>query len=468
MFVGRKEELKFLQDKYASDKAEFVVLYGRRRIGKTALVQEFIQGKPHIFYSAVEITDSVQLMKVTNIVQQFFKQEIYSEKFSDWEAVFRFISDHQDAREKLVLVFDEFPYMAEGNKSISSILQKHWDHVFSKQNLMIIICGSSMRFIESEVLSEKNPLYGRTTGILKMGELDFESARGLMGEGGLVEHLNYYSVFSGVPYYLSMIDPRGTFAGNLRKNILNKNSVLFSEVEFLLKQELREVGQYNAVIESVAIGDTRLNDICQKTGIEKNKLPFYINNLIDLGIIKKEFPATIKLKEQAKTRSGLYKIDNGFFRFYYAYVYPYMSELLDGGADIILEDVIMERLPGFVASTFEKIAIDKVRELAREGVLPIRPIRTGRWWDKDTEIDIVAYDHQDNYLFGECKWRNEKTGGKILEQLRGKALKIGNPVRDSTFILFAKAGFTDELIKQAASDKGLILVDYSGTVPQLR
>jgi len=151
-------------------------------------------------------------------------------------------------------------------------------------------------------------------------------------------------------------------------------------------------------------------------------LPFYINNLIDLGIVKKEYPITIKIKEQGKTRSGIYKIDNSYFKFYYAYVYPYMSELLEGSTDIILEDVILERLSMFVAGEFEKIAIDKVRAYGKDRLIPIRPVKIGRWWNKGEKIDIVAFDSKDNYVFGECKWRNEKTGMKVLDQLRVKSL----------------------------------------------
>ena len=467
MFIGRKDELMFFDEKYLSNKAELIILYGRRRIGKTALIQEFIKDKPHIFYSAVQITDNVQLTKMSNIIKHFYKKDIYSDRFSDWEALFRFISDHLNEKEKLVLVMDEFPYMVQGNNSIPSILQKLWDLNFSRQNLMIIICGSSMSFMEKEILNEKNPLYGRTTGIVKMREMSFESARGFMGKGNLVEHLNYYSIFSGVPYYLSMIDPMDSFENNLKKNILSNNSVLFNEVEFLLKQELREVNQYNAIIESVALGDTRINDIFQKTGIEKSKLPFYIKNLIDLGIIRKEYPVTISTKEQGKTRSGIYKIDNGYFKFYYAYVYPYISELLEGGANVIFEEVILKQLPMFVSSEFERIAVDKIRELGKNKLIPIRPIKVGRWWKKDKEIDIVAFDLNNNYIFGECKWRNEKVGMKVLEQLKIKDSNFEIPVNNSSYVLFSKSGFTDELIKYARMNKDIMLFDYAGDEPQV-
>ncbi|WP_338534948.1 ATP-binding protein [Helicovermis profundi] len=467
MFVGRKKELEFLQEKYTSKKAEFIVLYGRRRIGKTALIREFVKDKNHIFYSAVQITDNVQLNKMSNIVINHYNAQIYNTQFSDWEALFRFISDQTIYNKKMVIVMDEFPYMVQNNKSIPSVLQNHWDHYFSKLNIMIIICGSSMSFMEKEILSEKNPLYGRTTGIYKVRELDFESSRAFMGKGNLKEHLNYYSVFSGVPYYLSLINPKDTFEINLKKNILSNGSVLFNEIEFLLKQELREVSNYNAIIESIALGDSKLNDIYQKTKIEKTKLPFYINSLIDLGIIKKEYSATIKIKEQVKKRSGIYKIDNGYFRFHYSFVYPYLSELLEGSEDIIIEDVIRERMLMFVSNEFEKISIEYVRKMGIEKKLPIRPIKIGKWWDKNQEIDILAFDINNNFIFGECKWRNEKVGVKILNQLKLKSDKIEITPKKSYYILFSKSGFTSKLIECSKREDNLFLVDYSKDVVTL-
>ncbi|TYQ12853.1 UNVERIFIED_CONTAM: hypothetical protein Cloal_3891 [Acetivibrio alkalicellulosi] len=467
MFIGRKEELDFLEEKYKSSKSEFIVLYGRRRIGKTYLTQEFIKNKPHIFYSAVQVTDSVQLTKISTIVQQYFNKDIYSERFADWEAIFKFIIDNTNNTEKLIIVLDEFPYMVQGNKSIPSIMQKLWDHYFSKLKIMLIICGSSMSFMEKKVLSEKNPLYGRTTGVLKIQELDFESSRGFMGEGNLEEHINYYSIFSGVPYYLSMINPEDSFENNIKKNILSNRSVLFNEAEFLLKQELREVSQYNAIIESIALGNTKINDIYQKTGIEKTKIPFYIGNLIELGIIKKEYAVTIKTKEQIKSRMGIYKIDNSYFRFYYAFVYPYISELLEGGSDIIYEQVIQERLSMFVSSEFENIAISKLRELGKNKLLPIRPVKIGRWWHKDNEIDIVAHDINNNYIFGECKWKKEKTNLNTIDQLKLKSTNIGEKINSLSYVLFSKSGFTEELLKYAFSHNEIMLIDYSKNKPEI-
>lgn len=294
-----------------------------------------------------------------------------------------------------------------------------------------------------------------------------ELARAFMGEGDLALHMDYYSIFSGVPYYLSLIDPGVSLEENIKGNILRNGSVLFNEVEFLLKQELREVAQYNAIIESIALGDTKMNDIYQKTGIEKTKLPYYLGGLIDLGIVKKEYPSTIKVKEQAKKRSGIYIIDNSYFRFYYAFVYPFISELMEGNVDAILEDVIMKRLPMFTSTEFEKVAISHIRQLVNSKQAPIRPIRIGRWWNKDIEIDIVAYDINGSFLFSECKWRNEKVSMKVLDQLKYKAQLVEKRVDNKYYALFSKSGFTRELVMYSKEAPELMLIDYSGKDPMI-
>ena len=462
MFYGRNNELDFLNEKYKTDQAEFIVLYGRRRIGKTPLIREFIKNKRHFFYSAVQVTDSVQLIKVSEFIFDTFGKNAYLNSFEDWEKALNYLGDLSGDDEKLVIAIDEFPYMAQGNTSLASVLQKVWDLHLSHKNVMLILCGSAMSFMEHEILGEKNPLYGRTTGIIKLNELDFEIARQFLGPGTIAEHLKYFAVFSGVPYYLQMIDSRQTFEQNLLNKIYAVNSVLFNETEFLLKQELREVAQYNAIVESIAHGDTRLNDIFMKTGIDKTKLPYYIGNLMDLGIIRREFPADMKIKEKAKSKSGLYKLDNAFFRFYYAYVYPYMSAILEGNTHIILEEVVIPALDNFIAYEFENLARRDVQRWSGERRLPIRPVKVGRWWSKDQEIDVLGIDLQGNMIFGECKWQLKKMGLTHLKQLRRKSEAFDLTGKKAYYILFSKTGFNEELIKEAALDDTLILCDYSG------
>ena len=458
MFVGRKIELDFLNEKYKSTKSEFVIIYGRRRIGKTELLKQFVKDKKHVFYYGHQVTDSMQLKRITGVVTEHFGKRIYTDSFDHWENVFQYISENLQNDEKTVIVLDEFPYMVEGNMSIPSVMQSAWDHYLVDKNIMIILCGSSMSFMEKEVLSEKNPLYGRATGIYKMGEMDFESTKAFYSATSIEQQVAYFSVFSGVPYYLGLIDDNKTFKENIINSILRNGSVLFNEAEFLLKQELREVSVYNAIITAIALGRTKQNDIVQLTGIEKTKLSYYLNSLIDIGIVRKDYPSTIKAKEMPKSRMGLYMIDNSFFRFYYRFVYPYLSEIVDGNAEIIYDEIIDKQLSDFVGIEFEKIAIENMRKLNSKGLLPIKCVKIGRWWNKQTEIDIVGYDSHDNYIFGECKWRNDKVGISTLSKLREKSITFDSAA-DKFYILYSKSGFSEELMNIAKQDSHVLLIN---------
>ncbi len=460
MFIGRSRELAFLEERYSSNKSEFVVLYGRRRIGKTELLKAFCKDKSAIFYTALQITDAMQLEKFSAVVNDFFGESKYNRQFSDWDTLFSFIGDQLKPPQKIVLVIDEFPYAAENNTSLASIIQKHWDHALKDLPFMLIISGSSMSFIENEVLGSKNPLYGRATAIYKLQELTFEDARTFVPDLPIKQQIEYYSIFSGVPHYLNQINPSLSVRDNIKKSILQTGSILFNEIEFLLKQELREVSVYNSIIEAIAMGNTKLNDIAMCTGIATTKIPYYLTSLINLGIIDRVYPATVKTKARAKSRSGLYQIANDFFRFYYRYIYPYTSEISEGASEIILDAVIMATLSEFTAQTFEKVAYQYVWALNIQGQLGRRYTKIGRYWHKATEIDLLGFNHDNQYLFAECKWTNQPIGADVLKRLEDKAQQFNCSAKD--FIILSKSGFKKSLKSLQKSRDDIMLIDFSG------
>ncbi len=225
-------------------------------VGKTETLKEFCKDKPHVFYSCTQSTDKVQLAKFS---KQLLKENIpakqYISEFVDWESAFRSILDLSYGEKKKLIVIDEFPYMCKGNKSIPSILQYLWDAEFKDQNVMIILCGSAMSFIEKELLAEKNPLYGRATGIYKMSAMGFYDAVRFFPNYSDKDKIIAYSILGGIPHYLRQFDQELSLVENIKKNILTKGCVLYSEVDFLLHQELRETPIYNSLIEAVALGN---------------------------------------------------------------------------------------------------------------------------------------------------------------------------------------------------------------------
>ena len=267
MFIGREAELKFLQDRYEDRNGQLIVLYGRRRVGKTETLREFCKGKPHVFFSCTQTTDRVQLRNFSNrMLQENIPARNYISTFDDWEKAFRAMLDLPYGDTKKLVVIDEFPYLCRSNKSIPSILQNLWDAEFRESNLMLILCGSAMSFIEKELLAEKNPLYGRATGIYKMKEMGFYDAAKFFPQYSERDKILAYAVLGGIPHYLRQWDPERPVSENIKRNILTKGCILYSEVEFLLHQELRETPIYNSIIEAVALGNQCLLEKPHRTG----------------------------------------------------------------------------------------------------------------------------------------------------------------------------------------------------------
>ena len=453
MFIGRKRELDFFEKKYNSTKGELIILYGRRRVGKTETLKQFSQNKPHVFFSCTEVSDQDQ---IKNFSQQVLQKNIPAAKyiscFPDWAAAFESIKE-LPFEEKKLLIIDEFPYMARSNPSIPSVLQNLWDNELKDQNVMIVLCGSSMSFMEKEILSEKNPLYGRATGILKMEELDYAEAANFFPEYTPEEKITAYSILGGIPHYLKQFDPGLSVKENVIENILTRGSILFNEVEFLMRQELRETATYNSVITAIALGNTKMNDIFQKTQIEKTKLSVYLKNLMDLGIIRREFSMEATTKEHGNVQRGLYRLTDNYFRFWYRFVFPNMSELESGDASGIWNHAIEPVLNEYVSYIFESVCMQYLRKQNREEALPFHFTRIGRWWDKTNELDIMAATETGkDYLIGECKFKNSCFSISDLKHMQEK-FHPTEPDCSVYHFLFSKGGFSGGLLALANTDK---------------
>ena len=475
MFIGREQELKFFEEKYNSAGGQLIVLYGRRRIGKTELLRQFCEGKPHVFYSCREIADAMQLMNFSErILKAGSPAAQYINVFQDWAAALMGIADLPTGGAKKLLIIDEFPYMCKSNTSIPSILQTLWDEKLKEQDIMIVLCGSAMSFIEKKILSEKTPLFGRATGVFKMGELPFDDAIRFFPDYSDEDKMLSYAILGGIPHYLRQFDPAISLHENIIKNALTKGSVLYSEIEFLLRQELREPALYNTIIEAVALGNTQLNDIYVKTQIDKSKISVYLKNLIELQILQREFSVFSGGKERAASMRGLYRITDNYFRFWFSFIFTNLSDLEAGDAEGVFAHEILPKLNGFVSLAFERVCREFIRKKSRAGELPFRVSKLGRWWGKinvaspeddgrakiisvDSEIDIVAVDSKSkNYLLGECKYRNSETGMSDLKRLKDKSAVVKKS-ETVQYAMFSKSGFSEGLTEQASVDENLHL-----------
>ena len=474
MFIGREAELKFLQDKYNEPSGQFIVLYGRRRVGKTETLKEFCKDKKHVLYTCTQTTDKIQLSKFSkHLLKEDIPAKRYISEFADWESAFRAILELPYGEDKKLLVIDEFPYMCKANPSIPSTLQTLWDDELKDKNIMLILCGSAMSFIEKELLAEKNPLYGRATGIYKMKPMGFYDSIKFFPNYSDKDKIIAYSILGGIPHYLKQFNPNISLEENIKRNILTKGSILYSEVEFLLHQELRETPVYNSVIEVVALGSTKLNEISQKSLIEDtSKTSVYLKNLIELGLIKREVSVDSKLKGNANFNRGIYNLSDNFFRFWYTYGFANFSQLEDGDVDGVYDFIVAPTLHEFASFTFEEVCREFVKELQKRNALPFRYSKMGRWFGRttvrdtgtesglrttETEIDLLGISQNAKaYLVGECKFKNSSF--KYSDYLDAKA-KL-SPLKENAefyYAFFSESGFDETLVNEVKKDNTISL-----------
>lgn len=455
-FVDRQQELGFLEREYGQPSFRFIPLYGRRRIGKTRLVREFIKGKPAIYFLADTVSEPEQLKNLGRAIGEYFKDMLLIEGgFRDWEQFFRYIRE-RSAKARLVLVIDEFPYLVNAARAISSIFQKGIDTHLKDTKLFLILLGSSVGMMEREVLLSKAPLYGRRTGSLKVEELKFSALREFFPEADLKKRVAIYSTFGAVPAYLEQVRPQESILRNISELILARNTFLHNEVEFLLREELREPRDYYVILRAIAQGKRKLAEIMNDTGFDKAHLSRYLDILRSLGFVEKEIPVTEKSPD--KSRLGLYRLHDRFFAFWFKYVLPNRGRLEIGNEDYVLKQ-IEDTLDQHVSESYEEISREIFLDMARREKIPVTSM--GRWWWKNEEIDLVAVDEESRTIwFGECKWSGRKVGTDVYQDLRRKSELVEWHAgrRNERFILFSRSGFTPAMLDLAKREK-VILVE---------
>ena len=445
MFFGRMRELETLERLYKKRSFELLVLYGRRRVGKTTLISHFIQDKPAIFFSAQEANDTINLRIFSELLYQFFGLGASGlPAFSDWNSAFLFLAE-KVRHKRLILVFDEFPYAAGANKGLKSVLQNAIDHKFKQSNLFMILSGSQIGFMENEVLGSKSPLFGRRTAQIKLTGFDYFDTGEMISKYSEEDKIKFYSCIGGTPYYLSRIDNKLSFEKNIESLFFDASGYLFDEPLLLLKQELREGAMYNSIISAIALGAAKLNEIAVKIGEERSKVIKYLDTLISLNIIFKEFPFG---ENQEKSRKGIYRIKDNCYRFWYRYVFLNRT-VVEQGAGAALFKSFLPELNSFLGGPFEEICIQYMIRKNNLSELPFIFTQYGRWWSSNIEIDIIFCDaNKKNFIFAECKWRNELKDTSALEELINKSKTVINNIPKAKkenniyFYLFSKTPFS--------------------------
>ena len=435
-FLGREKEILDLEKEYARD-GGFVVIYGRRRIGKTTLIKQFIKSKTAFYFLATKEVESQSMKRFAGVIARTTGNSVLQKAaFSDWLDLFQAVADYKP-NEKKVLVIDEFPYLVKVNDSFPSILQNAWDEILKDSNVMLILCGSLISMMKKHALSYESPLYGRRTAQMRIAPLPFTTVYENQ-KLSFEEAAEQYSITGGVPKYMEFFSDVQPLYEQIKENVLSKNGFLYEEPNFLLTDEVQVLTNYFSIIKVIADGNHKLGTIAGILGLETSALTPYLKTLSELGFTEKQVPVTEKNAE--KTRKGLYFISDNFLRFWFRYVYPYKGELELDNTQISLDELDKDFKEKFVAFAYEDICKEIFARLCSDKAIDFTPSKIGSYWLNDksgnTQIDVMAVDTVNKRLFaGECKYHNQPIDADVYFELVKK-------VDNSSEIKSAFKGYT--------------------------
>lgn len=463
MFVGREEELNVLERLYKKKGFQMVVLYGRRRVGKTTLLGEFAKGKPTLYFTAQIQSAAVNLRSFSRVVYEFFGLPASMTSFSSWSEAFSFVAEQAKSLPKPPLfVFDEFPYAAEAEPSLPSALQIAIDHEFKDTSVKMVLSGSNEGFMESKVLGSKSPLYGRRTAQIRLQPFDYLDASRMIPWVPPEERIEYYVTFGGTPYYLAQVDEEMSFQENVEALFFDKAGLLYEEPMMLLRQELREPAVYNSVLGAVAAGATSPKRIAESAGIEPSSVGRYLKTLENLSLVERIVPFG---ENPASSRKGLYVIRDPFFAYWYRFVAPNVGAVESGSGQAAARVAVAgEAFSTHVGKRFEDVCMQWLIRRNRFEELPFLASSFGRWWGTDpaareqVDIDVVVADKASKQiLLGECKWRAAFNETEVLRKLESRS-ELVRGFESRYYALFTKAPVSATTAEKAAARGDLMLV----------
>lgn len=459
-FIGRQRELDALNKLYNNEGFQMMVLYGRRRVGKSTLLQKFIEGKKAVFYTAVRSNSQRNLKLLGDYVVEALAPEMMGISFESYESLFHWIGD-RSKDERIVFIIDEFPYMAEQDKSLLSVLQKYIDREWQRGNMFFVLSGSSISFMEDEVLSEKSPLFGRRTSQLKLKAFNYREAAEFVPNYSLEDKAVVYGVTGGIAKYLAMFDEHISLDDNIKSLFFADTGYLYEEPNNLLTQEFKNVALYNAIIEAVAAGRNRISTISDLTHMDQTQVAHAAANLVATGILRKDYAIT----DENNKRKVQYVLADNMFRFWYQFVSPGMGMIDYGRGAIYYEKVVKKNINHYMGNVFEDMCRDYTMGVGSDGDLACMVLKIGKWWGtnpaqkEETDIDVVGLDTVNKQaVIGECKFKNELLDKGIFEQLVARKGLLDKKYQVVQYLLFSKSGFSD-WIKENAGRENMYLVD---------
>ena len=455
-FINRKSELKLLNDEYNKKNSTFNVIYGKKRTGKTTLIKEFIKDKNSFYFFADTQNEVIQIRRFkSQLADKFNNSFLKNIEINSWEVIFDYLISKLDKNERFVFVIDEFQYLTKSNKDFTSIFQRIFDTKLKDKNIMIILCGSLISMMYSQVLSYNSPLYGRRTSQINLKQISFKYYKEFFNDMSTEKLIELYAVTGGIPKYIEMIDENIDLFENISNEFLDKNKFLYSEPRFLLQENVNEISTYFSILEVIAEGNHKLSNITSRLGLNSSSITQFLKKLIDLDLIEKIVPITEKIPN--KSRKSLYFIKDNYLNFWFKYIFPYQSYLEVESKEFVL-DKLKSSFNLYVSFVFEEISKEVIMEYFSKNNNLFIVQKIGKYWNKNTEIDLVALGKRD-ILYGECKWTKKHIGLSVLNdlKLKSKSIITDKSIKNEYFALFSKSGFSDDLIKLSKKDKSILL-----------
>ncbi|MDO4500454.1 MAG: ATP-binding protein [Erysipelotrichaceae bacterium] len=458
-FIGRKEELKNLENAYSKNCFQMCVLYGRRRIGKTTLIKEFCKNKEFIYFTAVKGSISRNIELFSEVVVNHFLPGVAGVKFNDLKDIISFVSNNIKDK-KLVFVIDELPYLAQADESFLSLLQVEIDSKWQDSKMFLILSGSSVSFMEQEILSSKSPIYGRRTMQIDLKPFNYLEAAEFVKDYSLEEKAITYGVTGGIAKYLEMFDENISLDENLINLYFTSSGFLYEEPHNLLVQEFKNAPVYDDVIYAVAGGANRANEIKDKTKMESTSVHNVLDNLMKTRIIEKDYCITDE-KNNKKVR---YNLKDGMFLFWYKFIPRGIPAIEVGNGEQYYYSQVKPFLHEYMGEIFEKMAHNYVLMNAFNSNMPFVVSEVGKWngsnpkKKEQTDIDVVGINQTlKKALIGECKFKNSPIDKGIVEQLLDRNGLIDNKYTIERYFLFSLNGFS-EWVKENAEELRLTLI----------
>lgn len=457
MFVNREQELRYLNDvlkRGKSGRAQLVLIYGRRRVGKTALIRRWAEqsGTSYTYWVAEKTTAALQrrqlYAKLLNVGES--QAPNFASWGELWDAAASLLGDKRH-----ILLIDEVTYIADADPAALSALQHAWDQRFKDSKLIIVLSGSHVRTMET-LLTRQSPLFGRLTGQWHLQPLPFSSLTGFFPDWTAAELVNLYAMVGGVPAYLEWLDPERSFIDNLHQVILSPGSMFLAEPRFLLYDEVREPRTYLAILKAIGAGYHTFRDISEKCLVSTSNLSIYLSTLQELRIVERRLPATIKPSNRRQSRRGRYHLSDPYFRFYFRFLDP-QREDLDYDRERVFS-YIQEGLRSFVGATaFEELSRQWVHHQGQLGQLSVKFEQVGQHWSRNVQIDVVGISWERKVLLlGECKWGRESLSQRVVRDLIDKKtqqilkdLSIEKSEWRIRYAFFSRAVFTGPAKKMA-------------------